>query len=396
MRLVDDTNGKQEEVLLHYCRAYHHLYQEILDLLDRDTKVTMIAPTLAADEMSICKVDRNGDPLPDYTRGVEYTLELFCREFQPPEKFLPLLEQLGETDPMIFHEEYDGSHPASLLRHPNLSLIVRDKYMSPFCRDVGFFCDEKTIVEVSPVCNEQKRTHVDVQALRDRRFRVVARRRPFNYDENGDIVTDSNTAFVSSSYLTLNFLSKQQLQERMQPLLDQRRLDIIPAGPMYHVDMYFAPADDETVCIGDLAAGRRILAENGMPLSEEECFASYVTQIGFTFDRRQDILDTLARQYSRTKKVFRIPVFTIRMGDGGFQFTPLNIYSDSEKLGVPTYAFKGYEEVGERMREVGRHVGKRVVEVRRMGGFDLRDAAIRCLMGNMRRSYGRHATQYSQ
>ena len=390
--LVDDTHGELKHVLFHYCRAFHHLYAEFLASIDTDVQVTIIAPDLKYDEQDICRITPEGEELPDYEQGAEYTLDVLADEIleegEKYAKFVPLLRTLGEKTPMIFKSEYAGKgHPARLLARQNIDIQIASRYVSPFCRDIAYFCEDRNIVMGNPACRAEKRSFTEEDVLRKKGFNL---RSPIGLplDEAGELIACGKTLYVSTNHVAMNLCSRQEAERTLGKIAKGRSLAWITNGPAYHLDTYFTPVNDETVCVGDLRAGRRILAENGIPLAEEECYSAVITEhMGMSFDARQTILDRIASSLSRTRKVFRVPLFAFAIAKTPFLFSSLNVASTISRLWVPSYQIPGQEEVSEKWREIGAYVGKGLTELTRLGAHDLKDAAIRCLLGNMERAY---------
>ena len=290
---------------------------------------------------------------------------------------------------MIFEKDYSGAgHPAQLILHKNLEVIITKKHISPYCRDAGFFCDEKDIVLNSHAARQSKKTFLDETALRKQGFKLHSPIKLNSFYEGGDLVSTDKTLYVSKNYLLNKNLSESDVKSGLERISNGREIIFVSNGPAYHLDTYFAPLNEDVIAIGDLAAGKEILKENGISLTESECFHSFVSDyLGLSFSDRQGILDNMEQSFSKLKKVFRVPLFSFTVNGHSFLLSPLNLLSTDTKLWMPNYNFTGYDQVREKLGQISEYVGKQLIMIGKQGAYGLKDASIHCLVGNMERTY---------
>ena len=351
----------------------------------------LCSPKLKFDEVDIYRAMFKKPAVPDYENDQLYTYDDFIRENirKETEKFLPLIHGLRATSPHISATQYGPSHPAYLLAKPNVDVHVVTKGLWNFCRDMAFFCDDKTVV-VAKAAEKATgyRGEIESQLLADAGFTLCP---PLDVllDDAGDLKTDANTLYLSTNFRKMRddgTTSRKKVESEYSRLAKGRTIHWMPNGPLYHLDLYFSPLGNNSFAVGDLRAGRKILANNGIPLNEMECRAQCV-DASLSFNDRQDILDSIAKKYAKTGKVFRVPLFSFVIGSHPFDISPVNLLSTDSKLIIPDHNIPGYDHVRQIFTEIGKHTGKHIIPIKKQGSYLLKDASNHCLVGNLQRKY---------
>lgn len=142
--------------------------------------------------------------------------------------------------------------------------------------------------------------------------------------DGGDFAADSKTVFVAPMVAKRNIGGAVRTAAELVSELEShlgRRVVLLENAPPHHVAMYMIPAGDNTVLVGDPAAGERLIKDAG-PAARELC------AVGRDFTpETQAKFDAVARQcQSLGYTVRRIPV--VPGADGRTYLTYVNVIID--------------------------------------------------------------------
>ena len=208
----------------------------------------------------------------------------------------------------------------------------------------------------------------------------VAAKRSSLYFDGGDFVADDRTVFVASAVLRRNL---QRTVETRQELLSdlagalKRRIVLLSDAPDHHAGMYMMPVGNNTVLVGDPAAGKELLGSESDKLCPPD---------GPDFsDATQTRFDAVAAQcQSAGYRVIRMPLVPGR--DGRTYVTNLNVILDQRRGQRIVYMpiFDGAEAINQAAASIWRKAGYQVRPVNCSGCYT-HFGTLRCLVNVLRR-----------
>ena len=200
------------------------------------------------------------------------------------------------------------------------------------------------------------------------------------YFDGGDFTADNRTVFVASAVLRRNL--QRTVETRRELLSDlagalKRKIVLLADAPDHHAGMYMMPIGDNTVLVGDPAAGEKLMG----PQADKLCPPD-----GPDFsEETQARFDGVAEQcQSAGYRVIRMPLVPGR--NGRTYVTSLNVILDQRRRQRIVYmpVFDGAEAINRAAANIWRQAGYQVRPVNCSGCYK-HFGTLRCLVNVLRR-----------